>query len=277
MPAPELPTTGGVRILRPPRPGDHVRVWDAKGGLFLPGDLADESDPSSVRIKSYASLMSELLDVSEFPDVVIRYGDRFINALFNGHYLIFGSGNGNSFLDFTSSLDVFVHEMGHVLVMTGPRLPYEGEGGAINEHLCDVLAVCVSQWAYGEPLNWRIGEDVVAIEGGALRDMLNPGTGRVVGDDQIGHMDDLKYLNAACDAGGVHVNSGILNRAFALFVSLSGLPSWEAPLTIWRWAMSDLDRYATFQHLMLATMLHAAPMGLGDELATAWDAVGLSL
>ena len=80
----------------------------------------------------------------------------------------------------------------------------------------------IEQWAenragFGSPdaakgADWLIGEDVFTpgTAGDALRSMKNPGTG-YKGDPQPGHMKDYKQMSS--DNGGVHVNSGIPNKA----------------------------------------------------------------
>ena len=59
---------------------------------------------------------------------------------------------------------------------------------------------------------WLMGEDAASI-GGALRDMWNP---TCYGNP--GKVTDPYYLCSSADSGGVHINSGIPNHAFALVV-----------------------------------------------------------
>jgi len=61
-------------------------------------------------------------------------------------------------------------------------------------------------------LRWLFGEDAGGV-GGAFRDLWNPGC---AGDP--GSIDDPLYHCSEEDAGGVHVNSGVTNRSFALLV-----------------------------------------------------------
>lgn len=68
---------------------------------------------------------------------------------------------------------------------------------------------------------WLSGEDDPAF-GGAIRDMWNP---TCYGDP--GRVSDAEYHCGADDAGGVHSNSGVVNRTFAILVD--GLP--EAGVT----------------------------------------------
>ena len=65
------------------------------------------------------------------------------------------------------------------------------------------------------------------IKGIALRSMKEPGTAyndpTIGKDPQPGHMKN--YVNTTSDNGGVHINSGIPNRAFYLLqLSLADMP-----------------------------------------------------
>jgi Zn-dependent metalloprotease len=88
-----------------------------------------------------------------------------------------------------------------------------------------VFGSLVKQRARGQEAqdaDWLIGEGLFTsnVNGQAIRSMKDPGTAfddPVLGtDDQPGHMDDFVRLPWWDDNGGVHVNSGIPNRAFYL-------------------------------------------------------------
>ena len=98
-----------------------------------------------------------------------------------------------------ATLDVIGHEFGHGVVNTSGNLEYLFESGALNESFADIFGHFV------DPSDWLIGEDT---PGGPLRDMSDP--------PAYGHPD--RYLNylflpSSNDAGGVHTNSGIHNKA----------------------------------------------------------------
>ena len=89
---------------------------------------------------------------------------------------------------------------------------------AINEGLT------VSMRAGGDgSLRWLVGEDSSSF-GGAIRDMWNPecltDPGRVFSD---------RYYCGSGDNGGVHTNSGVPNRAFALLVDGGSANGVEVP------------------------------------------------
>lgn len=243
----------------------------------MPGKLVTEEDECADRIRGYAYLISQVLGVDEFPDGVVHYGQGYANAFFNGSYLVFGEGDGEVFGDFTMSLDIMAHEFGHALVSLGPKLPYQGESGAMNEHLADVIGICVQQWAAQDREDWRIGEEILLDGVSAVRDMLYPGQAYdspVLGrDPQPGHMD--QYAKVRHDNGGVHINSGIPNRAFALLCEKTGEPSWGRPLAMWRRAMQDLGPRSGFKDLAKATRRHSG--GLHPAVTEAWADVGIHI
>ncbi|NYJ01698.1 Zn-dependent metalloprotease [Nocardioides thalensis] len=73
-----------------------------------------------------------------------------------------------------------------------------------------------------ESYRWLSGENDPAF-GGAIRDMWNP---NCYGDP--GKVSDAEYHCAADDSGGVHTNSGVVNRTFAILVD--GLPGVVEPI-----------------------------------------------
>ncbi len=256
-------------------PSGPIQVWTASRRTVLPGAPAPSDNPSAVRVRSHAASITEVLGEEEFPDAVVGYGKGYANAFFNGSYLVFGEGDGVVFGDFTASLDIMAHEFGHALVSLGPGLLYANESGALNEHLADVFGVSVQQYASEDTHDWRIGEEIILDGFSAVRNMLHPGTAydnALLGKDpQPAHMSGYRKIRA--DNGGVHINSGIPNRAFALLCENTGEPSWGRPLAMWRRAMLDLRKNSTFRDLAKATWTHSG--GLNPAVREAWGAVGV--
>lgn len=127
-----------------------------------------------------------------------------------------------------------------------------------------------------------IGPGIFAagINGRALRDMLNPGTAyddsRLGKDPQPGHMSN--YLDTQQDNGGVHINSGIPNKAFALFAKSVGGKAWENSYQVW-WQLrkeikSDCD-FQTFADKSVEICKRLLPNEV-QKLVDAWQAVGIS-
>jgi hypothetical protein len=249
-------------------------VFDANSRFLLPGDPAPGDLEQAGRIRQWAEA-AQVLGAGDIPDGVVRYGQGYANAFFDGRYLVFGQGDGEVFGDFTGALDVFAHELGHDMVQDGPALIYAGQPGALNEHVADVLGICVMQYQQQACTDWRLGQEIFLDGVSSLRDMLNPGTAYdtpLLGHDpQPTHMSD--YVETTEDNGGVHINSGIPNRAFALFVTQVGLPSWDVPLRIWREALTGAEKDTGFSGFAALTLSRAG--GHHDVLRDSWGQVGV--
>jgi Zn-dependent metalloprotease len=156
-------------------------------------------------IDGNGSTLASLIHVTED-------GQSMDNAYWNGAFMIYGDGN-QSFRPLAGGLDVAAHEMTHGVVQHTVNLEYQFQSGALNESFADVFGVMVDRD------DWRIGEDVVltsVFPSGALRDMEDPhngGTSRADLGWQPSHMNEFVELTIDDDNGGVHVNSGIPNKA----------------------------------------------------------------
>jgi Zn-dependent metalloprotease len=224
-----------------------------------------------------------------FPlDGFVHYGIDYENAFFDGQQMVFGDGS-NLFNGFTDELDVIGHELTHGVVEYTCKLEYEFQSGALNESLADVFGIMIKQW--GEDLdkpqtaaeaNWLIGEGIwrQGINGRALRDMKNPGTAfddPMIGKDpQPAHWKDFVVLpnTERGDFGGVHINSGIPNRAFVLASTKIGGFAWEGAGQIWYKAMTggNLKIRATFKEFADATINNAGEHA--TDVKKAWEEVG---
>jgi Zn-dependent metalloprotease len=217
---------------------------------------------------------------------VVHYGQDYDNAFWDGRRMIFGDGDGELFVRFTRSLDVIGHELGHGVIEDEAGLAYQGQSGALNESLADVFGSLVKQFTHGQDAadaDWLIGADLRGpqFHGDALRNMRAPGTAYddpVLGQDpQPDHMDG--YVQTTDDNGGVHLNSGIPNKAFATLAIDVGGNAWERSGAVWYGALRDprLGVNATFAQFAAITRdVAATRFGLGDAVAAAWDAVGVA-
>ncbi|MEO5851414.1 MAG: M4 family metallopeptidase, partial [Nocardioides sp.] len=172
----------------------------------------------------------------------VHFGRAYDNAFWDGTQLVFGDGDGRVFERFTRSVDVLGHEFAHAVTQFTAGLAYRDQPGALNESVSDVFASCLKQRLLGQRAadgDWLIGAEIFrpGIRARALRDMAAPGTayddpalGR---DPQVGHLDD--YVVTADDNGGVHLNSGIPNKAFQLAATAIGGTAWQGAGSIW-WA-----------------------------------------
>src|SRR5262249_7285524 len=151
----------------------------------------------------------------------VHYDDKFQNAFWDGHQMVFGDGDGTIFSRFTISLDVIGHELTHGVTGSEVNLTYTGQSGALNESISDVFGSLVKQYALKQTASeadWLIGAGLQTFKDQALRSMKAPGTAY---DNAILRKDpqpaDMQhYVHTAQDNGGVHINSGIPNHAFYL-------------------------------------------------------------
>lgn len=162
----------------------------------------------------------------------------------------FGDGDFVLMDNFTKILDVSGHEFTHAVVEYTGILPYWYQSGALNESIADVFGSMIKQYfapdghQKAEDADWLVGEGIWKRPGGrALRDMENPGKAfdisRVTKDRQPAHMDNYEDLPSSEDNGGVHINSGIPNRAFVLAAKALGGFSWEVAGKIWYASLTD--------------------------------------
>jgi Zn-dependent metalloprotease len=180
------------------------------------------------------------------------------------------------------------HELTHGVTQNEAQLLYRGQPGALNESMSDVFGSLVKQWARNETVHeadWLIGDGLFTgeVKGAALRSMKAPGTAYddpLLGKDpQPAEM--AHYVHTTSDNGGVHINSGIPNRAFCLAAIYIGGYAWQKAGLIWYRALtSALGPQSTFQEAANATVSIAAAL-FGDTslerqaVADAWRVVGI--
>jgi Zn-dependent metalloprotease len=220
----------------------------------------------------------------------VHFGVDFDNAFWDGGEMVYGDGSGQIFQvgSLTSSIDVIGHELTHGVTQYTAGLEYHTQSGALNESFSDVFGSLVKQYSLGqtaEQADWLIGEGILVPElGNALRSMSDPGTA-FDGDSQPGHMDDYQNLpddnDPRNDNGGVHINSGIPNKAFHLVATAIGGNAWEAPGQIWYQTLTQrLQPTSNFVDAANATIEAAGDLFGGDgneqqAVRNAWKEVGV--
>ena len=163
--------------------------------------------------------------ITAFVNVVDENGAQMDNAFYSNGLLFYGNGD-RAFTSLAASLDVAGHEMSHGVINFSSDLEYRNESGALNEHFADVFGVMIDRD------DWTLGEDIVRpseFPSGALRSFIDPTQGgNSLGDAgyQPGHYND-RYTGAQ-DNGGVHINSGIPNRACYLMAQTLGRAATES-------------------------------------------------
>ena len=235
-------------------------IHDAQHGTTLPGKLVRAEGAKPVKDVAvneaydglgatwqmlWTAYKRDSLDGKGLPLVAsVHYERDYDNAFWDGAQMVFGDGDGVYFDGFTSCLDVIGHELTHGMTQYTAGLTYVAQSGALNESVSDVFGSLVKQLHNGETAeqaDWLIGAGLFTdkVHGVALRSMKAPGTAyddpNLGKDPQPADMDGYQDLphDAEHDNGGVHTNSGIPNRAFALAATAIGGYAWEAPGLIW--------------------------------------------
>jgi Zn-dependent metalloprotease len=291
------------------QPAPHRSVHDAGGGTALPGTLvrAEGEEPTGdvSADEAYDGLGAtwELFERAFDRDsldgeglglvATVHYGQDFLNAFWDGQQMIFGDGDGIRFASFTGAVDVIGHELTHGVVQYTAGLIYVAQPGALHESIADCFGAMVKQRVLGQEAvdaDWLIGEGIFtdAVQGEALRSMKGPGTayddpvlGKDPQPDSMAHYADLPH-DEANDNGGVHINSGIPNRAFYLAATGIGGRSWEGAGPLWydaltRGGLSKDADFATFAEATLAAAAsrHGESSPQHEAVEQAWRTVGV--
>ncbi|MFD4324843.1 M4 family metallopeptidase [Nocardioides sp. NPDC058538] len=274
-------------------------VYTANNGTDLPGekvraagdpDSGDESvDEAATGITGSLALFEEVYGRDSYDGqgievvMTVHYDRDYANAFWDGTQLVFGDGDGEIFQRFTKAVDVIGHELSHAVTEHTAGLVYQGQPGALNESMSDVFGSCLKQRLLGQSADdadWIIGEGLFTetVQGVGLRHMLEPGTAyddpTLGKDPQPAHMDDI--YDGTDDNGGVHINSGIPNRAFALAAKAIGGNSWDGAGKIWYAALTSgaVTTETDFAGFAAATIAEAGEQA--EAVTTAWSEVGVT-
>ncbi|KAH9907222.1 Metalloprotease [Xylariomycetidae sp. FL2044] len=218
----------------------------------------------------------------------VHFGKNYENAFWDPEIAQMVYGDGHTFLtNFTGCIDVIGHELTHAVTEYTSPLDYTGQSGALNEHVSDVFGIMVKQRVQNETADkadWLIGEDCImpGVKGVALRSMKAPGTAyddpRFGKDPQPANFKDYKVTTE--DNGGVHMYSGIPNKAFYNAAVAFGGYSWEKAGKIWWETMQSgqIPSKCTFVQFADVTVEQAETL-FGEDAATtvrkAWNDVGV--
>lgn len=125
------------------------------------------------------------------------------NAFWNGSVMTYCTNGPHD--------DVTGHEIAHGVTEFSANLVYAYQPGALNESFSDIFGESIDLMNSSENTTpWVIGEDFIP---GGIRDMSNP--------TRFGDPDSCTsplYHCASSDSGGVHINSGVPNKAYYLMV-----------------------------------------------------------
>jgi Zn-dependent metalloprotease len=279
-------------------------IYDAENGMTLPGRMVrSEGEPplDDDSVNEAYEGTGNLYDFFQRTfqrnsidgrgmqlDSSVHYRRLFSNAFWNGQQMVFGDGDGEIFLRFTACLDIIAHEMTHGITQFESALRYTGQPGALNESLSDVFGVLAVQYQRNdraEEADWLIGAGLFTskINGVAIRSMKAPGTAYddpLIGkDEQPAHMEN--YVETIEDNGGVHINSGIPNKAFYNLAMNLGGYAWEIAGRIWyRTIMEKLKSETGFREFAgmtneVAESLYGKRSKEQQEVKRAWADVGI--
>jgi len=105
---------------------------------------------------------------------------------------------------------------------------------------------------------------------------------RHAGGSAMVDVDGHHYVDTTDDNGGVHINSGIPNKAFHVLATTLGGNAWEVAGQVWVDTITgdiraDCD-FATFARLTVAaaTARHGADSEVVTAVRAGWDAVGVT-
>jgi Zn-dependent metalloprotease len=269
-------------------------LFDCQHRQSLPGrTVSDPAQSSDEAVKQVFDVTGKVADFyqeilkrnsidNQGMDLVssVHYRVNFDNAFFNGQQMVYGDGDGDLFIDFWRSPDVVGHELTHGVTQYESGLRYEGESGALNESISDVFGAVFNQWIRGWAIDrdegWLIGAGIMgprAKNGGktCLRDMVTPGDAHCLSPQP----DSYDNFDPTAD---VHENSGIPNKAFAVFARSVGGNAWDTAIKVWYAACIDrrLSSGATFADFGGLTMEAAETLGgrdLRSKAQAAWEAV----
>ncbi|MCO4097067.1 peptidase M4 family protein [Macrococcoides canis] len=193
------PSTGTANVI-----SDRDRVFDGasqRAGVdanFYAGQVYNYYKNKFGR-ESYDNYGSPIYSVVHVNN--LGGSDNTNNAAWIGDKMVYGDGDGRTFVALSGAKDIVAHEITHGVTQETANLEYYGQSGALNESFSDVFAFFL------DPQDTLIGEDVYTpgVSGDALRSISNPGA--------FGQPSTMsQYVNTYADNGGVHINSGIPNK-----------------------------------------------------------------
>lgn len=199
----------------------------------------------------------------------VHYGSNYNNAAWVGNQMIYGDGDGSTFTYLSGADDIVAHELTHAVTDRSADLVYENQPGALNESFSDVFGYFV------DSEDWLMGEDVYTPgrSGDALRSMSNPTL-----YNQPDHMDNYRNLpnTEAGDWGGVHINSGIPNKA--AYYTINSIGKSKAEKIYYRALTVYLTPNSNFSDARSSLIQSAQDLygsSTANAVASAWDNVGV--
>ncbi|MED2970845.1 M4 family metallopeptidase [Fictibacillus sp. B-59209] len=292
--------SGSTYYLQDNTRGSGIFTYDGKNRQFLPGSLwadADNTynaayDGAAVDAHYYAGVTYDyyknVFGRNSFDNKggalksTVHYSRNYNNAFWNGTQMVYGDGDGTTFIPLSGGLDVIGHELTHAVTERSSNLVYQNESGALNEAISDIFGTLVEYYDNRNP-DYEIGEDIYTpnTPNDALRSMSDPA--------KYGDPDHYsKRYTGTSDNGGVHTNSGIINKQAYLLavggthygVTVTGIGNSKLGAIYYRANTVYLTSNATFSQARAALVQAAADLyGSGsaevNSVNKSFDAVGV--
>lgn len=263
IPPPPPNSTGATRLATysahntATTPGELMRIDDA-----LPvGDAdTDKAHDFAQNVYDYYQTVHQRNSYDDQGGVItstVHYGDNMPNAFWTGKQMIYGDG--------FPALDIVGHELTHAVIFHTANLEYRWQAGALNESLADIFGAMVDRedWLIGEDLAEQLGQ-------AAIRDMAIPER-----FNQPSHT--ANWMKTCSDEEGVHINSGIFNKAYYNIATALGLE--KAERIFYRALVTYFTPTTSFADARAAVLQATDDLYTSaehDAVINSFDAVGLS-
>lgn len=189
---------------------DMLNILDEELNKLYSKNLCIDVYYNTIKYLEFIKETIHLDNVTETHELIsICNVSNFDETFFTGSYMIFG-GNYNSTYPLGTS-DVIIHELTHGLTQTVSGLEYDNESGAINESYSDILASAFKYWSK---------QNDIYIIGNGFRNMKDPNLSLL---PQPCKYKDKFWDFTSDDNGGVHTNSGPLNKLYYLISKDKGV------------------------------------------------------
>ncbi len=221
------------------------------------------------------------------------------NAVWSNNAVYIGDTSDERYTTLAKDIDIIGHETVHGVVQYTANFKYQGQSGALNESLSDVIGSMIKQYSKNQKAgeaDWLIGDEYVKDlpeEIRALRSMKEPGKAYKFSesekDPQVENMNERVDLNRYKDRDheGVHIYSGIPNKVFCIFAMVFPYHySWEVAGQIWYGALCSCGPETTFVQFAQATLQAVNEVGLPSFttgidikriLSNSWRGVGIEV
>lgn len=287
----------GAHLISPLAATPKVTVYDARHTQSLPG--LPVSSPSRSKDVTARRAYAETTQVAKFYKTVfgrnsvdnqgqtlmssVHYGKDYNNAMWNGSQMVYGDGDGQLFIDFTTGNDVIGHELTHGVTQHSLQLGYSGDAGGLNESLSDCFGSMFRQWQAKQAVteaDWLIGSDILGPAARArgytcLRNMANPADKKALAAQPTLY----SQLHPGMDP---HYTSGPPNLAFATACLAAGGNSWTTVGQVWYAVLSASGAHPAMKMPDFAArtrQVAAQKFGAGSKVQAAvdagWKKVGL--